>query len=234
MSAEKLILISDVHANLPALEAVLADISGRGLSSVPVCFLGDAVNMGPFPAETVRLLMSLRPAFRVMGNHDRYVSRDPGQAALERYFRCREGAEHTAWTAATLDEAGRAWLGEAPAHISFSLGGAEFCCFHASKESDEAPFRGQSQPVNILCGHVHAPFSLPMESGCLAVNPGSVGSSLDGNPAASYALLSVNGKVSAEIIRVKYDIGAFSAALESRGVPWAAVIGGVVRKASLR
>jgi hypothetical protein len=56
MSAEKLILISDVHANLPALEAVLADISRRGLSSAPVCFLGDAVNMGPFPVETVRAL----------------------------------------------------------------------------------------------------------------------------------------------------------------------------------
>jgi predicted phosphodiesterase len=233
MSPEKLILISDIHSNLPALEAVLADISRRGLSSAPVCFLGDAVNMGPFPAETVEALISMKPAFRVLGNHDRYVSRDPGLAALERYFRCREGADHNAWTAAALDESSKAWLGEAPLQLSFSFGGAEFSSFHASKESDEVPFKLSEEPANVLCGHVHSPFVVAMGSGRLAVNPGSVGSPLDGNPAASYALLSVNGKVSAEIIRVAYDIDAFSAALEARAVPWAGVIGRVVRKASL-
>ena len=233
MTAEKLILISDVHANLPALEAVLADISLRGLSSAPVCFLGDAVNMGPFPAETARALMALRPRYRVRGNHDRYISREPGKAELARYFHCSEGADHTAWTAAALDESCKAWLDEAPLHSSFSLGGAEFCCFHASKESDEVSFQFSDQPVNILCGHVHSPYVRVMKAGRLAVNPGSVGSSLDGNPAASYALLSVNGTVSAEIIRVPYAMDAFLAALDSRAVPWAGVIGGVVRKARL-
>lgn len=233
MSAEKLILISDVHANLPALEAVRADIERRGLCAAPVCFLGDAVNMGPFPAETVRELRSMNILSRVRGNHDRYAAGAIDRPALERYFRCPEGAEHTAWTAAALDESCKAWLGAAPAEASFALGGAEFCCFHASKESDEASFKPFPQPVNILCGHIHSAFVLPQEAGFLAVNPGSVGSPLDGNPAASYALLSVNGRVSAEIIRVPYDIAAFCAALESRAVPWGGVIGRVVRKASL-
>lgn len=79
MSPEKLLLISDVHANLHALEAVLSDISRRGLGAAPLCFLGDAVNMGPFPAEVVRLLSSLKPAFRVKGNHDRYASSEPNR-----------------------------------------------------------------------------------------------------------------------------------------------------------
>ena len=73
--------------------------------------------------------------------------------------------------------------------------------------------------------------SLP--GGGLAVNPGSVGSSLDGNPAASYAVVTVDGGVSAEIVRVKYDVEAFCAALGSRNPPWAAGISAVVRRASL-
>jgi len=233
MSAETLILISDVHANLPALEAVLGDISRRGLSSAPVCFLGDAVNMGPFPSETVRALAVLEPAFRVRGNHDRYVAEDPGRKALEAYFRCPEGAEHTYWTSSRLDQGAKAWLGSAPMQISFSLGGADFTCFHASKDNDELPFPVSPQPVNILFGHVHSPFFVAVGPDRLAVNPGSVGSSLDGNPAASYAVLTIDRKVAAEMIRVKYDLAAFSAALEERSVPWAGTINRVVTRASL-
>ncbi len=232
MGAEKLILISDVHANLPALEAVTADIAARGLAAAPVCFLGDAVNMGPFPAETVAALRALNPAFRVRGNHDRYIASGTPRAELEKYFHCTEGADHAAWTAAALDGEARAWLAEAPAVTGFTLGGADFRCFHASEESDEVPFCAGAAAVNVLCGHIHSPY-VKASAGGLTVNPGSVGSPLDGNPAASYAILSVNGRVSAEIIRVPYALDAFSAALAARAVPWGGVIGGVVRKASL-
>jgi predicted phosphodiesterase len=233
MSAEKLVAISDVHSNLHALEAVLSDISCRGLGSAPLCFLGDAVNMGPFPGEATRRLSSLRPAFRVKGNHDRYVSSDIGHAELERYFRCPEGADHTAWTSAALDAEDKAWLASAPGHLSFDLGGAEFLSFHASMESDEKQFEPAGRGCNILCGHVHSPYVIPLPDGGLAVNPGSVGSSLDGDTSASYAVVTVDNGVRAEIIRVKYDVEAFCAALESRGAPWAAGISGVVRRASL-
>ena len=234
MSAEKLLVISDVHSNLHALEAVLADISRRGLASAPLCFLGDAVNMGPFPGEVARLLSSLEPAFRVRGNHDRYVSCAlPARADLERYFRCPEGADHTAWTAAALDAGDKAWLAGAPLQLSFEFGGAEFLCFHAAPDGDEKPFTPSAGAVNILCGHIHSPYAAPLAGGGLAVNPGSVGSSLDGDPAASYAVVTVDGGVRAELIRVKYDVAAFCAALEARRAPWAAGISAVVRRASL-
>lgn len=233
MDKEKLVLISDVHSNLPALEAVIADIGRRGLSSAPVCFLGDAVNMGPFPAETVSALMALKPFSRVRGNHDRYMTCDPGREALERYFRCPEGADHNAWTFSALDRSAKDWLGSAPESLSFSLGGAQFTCFHASKDNDEVPFPISPQPVNILFGHIHSPFSVPAGPGRLIVNPGSVGSPLDGNPEASYAVLTVNGSVSAEIIRVKYDIAAFCSALDERAAPWAETIKRVVTRACL-
>jgi len=233
MCAEKLILISDIHANLPALEAVVSDIAARGLASAPLCFLGDAVNMGPFPAEAVALLRSLKPAFRVRGNHDRYISEGADKAALERYFRCAEGATHSAWTAASLDDESKAWLGAAPAAAAFSLGGVRFSAFHASERSDEISFKPGSAPGNVLCGHIHAPYVASAPGG-VTVNPGSVGSPLDGNPAASYAVVTVNGAVSAEIVRVNYDLDAFSEAMTARRVPWGAAVTAVVRKASFK
>ena len=231
--AEKLVVISDVHANLHALEAVLADVARRGLGSAPLCFLGDAVNMGPFPGEVTRRLAEVKPAYRVRGNHDRYLSSAVPRAELERYFRCAEGADHAAWTAAALREEDKAWLGSAPGQLAFRLGGAEFAAFHASPGNDEAQFLPAGLGRNVLCGHVHAPYVLTLPDGGLAVNPGSVGSSLDGNTAASYAVVTAGEGVSAEIIRVKYDVEAFCGALEARGAPWSAGIAAVVRRASL-
>ncbi|MCM2267570.1 MAG: metallophosphatase family protein [Elusimicrobiales bacterium] len=227
---EKLVLLSDIHANLPALEAVTADISRRGLAGAPVCFLGDAVNLGPFPAEAVGLLRSLKPAFRVRGNHDRYAAQGVPRPELERYLRCAEGADHALWTAAALSAEDKAWLGAAPQALTFRLGGAEFSCFHASAESDEGTFKPGLAAGNFLCGHSHAPYVVSCPGG-LAVNPGSVGGPLDRNTAAAYAVLSVNGSVGAEIIRVPYDLDAFSQALARREVPWGAAINSVVRRA---
>ncbi|MDA8130633.1 MAG: metallophosphoesterase family protein, partial [Elusimicrobia bacterium] len=189
MPPEKLILISDVHSNLHALEAVKTDIARRGLSGAPLCFLGDAVDMGPFPAEAVDLLRSMSPAFRVRGNHDRYVSMDSPRAELERYFRCPEGADHSEWTSAALTAGAKEWLGSAPLAASLDLGGVRFRVFHASEDCDEHPLDQEAASGNILCGHIHSPYVRAGSGGTLVINPGSVGSSLDGNPAASYALL---------------------------------------------
>lgn len=232
MPAEKLVLISDVHANLPALEAVLADIKARGLSSAPLCFLGDAVNLGPFPAETVALLRSLAPAFRVRGNHDRYIAEGAPRAEMERYLRGPEGADHAKWTADSLSAEDRSWLGAAPMVSSFRLGGSEFRCFHASPESDETASRPAASACSLLCGHTHVPYVAVSPSGCAAVNPGSVGGSLDGNPAAAYSVLTVDATVAAEIVRVPYDMDAYSAAMTARGVPWGRAVNAVVRRAS--
>lgn len=231
MGAEKLVIISDVHANLPALEAVVAAIASRGLACAPLCFLGDAVNLGPFPAETVGLLRSLKPAFRVRGNHDRYISENVPRAELERYLRCPEGADHALWTSSALSAEDRAWLGAAPSVSSFTFGGSQFRFFHASPDSDETPYRPGPGAGNVLCGHIHSPYVAAFPGG-LAVNPGSVGGPLDRNTAAAFAVLTVNGGVTAEIIRVPYDLDAFSAAMEGLAVPWGASISAVVRRAS--
>lgn len=229
--AEKLVLISDVHANLPALEAVFKDISARGLASSPVCFLGDAVNLGPFPSETVAFLRSLNPAFRVRGNHDRYVTGSVPRAELDRYLHSPEGADHVAWTASRLSAEDKDWLAGAPLESSFVLGGAEFRIFHASPGNDEKAFSPGEGSTNVLCGHIHSPYIVGCSGGTV-VNPGSVGGPLDGNTASSYAVVTVDGRVTAEIVRVPYDLDLFSSEIRRRSVPWGAAVDAVVRRAS--
>lgn len=230
---EKLVILSDIHANLAALEAVRGDLARRGLAGAPVCFLGDAVNMGPYPAETVKVLREMNILHRVKGNHDRYASELQRRAYLEKYFRGPEGADHAEWTVRRLDGEDKAWLGSAPPEISFTLGGAEFACFHASSGDDEAGFQpdGAAGGVNVVCGHIHAPYVKTLPGGGLAVNPGSVGSPLDGDTRASYAVLTCSPAPSAEIFRAAYDVDSVIADLAR--VPWGAAIGRVLRKASL-
>ncbi|MDT8286948.1 MAG: metallophosphoesterase family protein [Elusimicrobiales bacterium] len=230
---KKLVILSDVHANLAALEAVRSDIARRGLAGAPICFLGDAVNMGAYPGETVKVLREMNILHRVKGNHDRYASELQRRAYLEKYFLGPDGADHAEWTIRRLDGEDKAWLGSAPAEISFTLGDAEFACFHASRGDDESAFRSDSHGggANIVCGHIHAPYVKQLPDGGLAVNPGSVGSPLDGDPRASYAVLTCSPVPSAAIFRVDYDVDSVIADLAR--VPWGAAIGRVLRKASL-
>lgn len=230
---EKLVILSDIHANLAALEAVRRDIARRGLGGVPVCFLGDAVNMGPYPAETVKVLREMSIPHRVKGNHDRYSTEAQTRGFLEKYFLGPEGADHAEWTVRRLDGDDKAWLAAAPAEISFAVCGADFACFHASSGDDETGFHlhGTGDGSNVICGHIHIPYVKALPGGGLAVNPGSVGSPLDGDTRASYAVMTCSPSPSAEIIRVDYDVESVIADLAR--VPWGAAIGRVLRKASL-
>ncbi len=230
---DRLIIISDIHANLAALEAVRADAARRGLGAAPVCFLGDAVNMGPYPAETVKALRGMNILHRVRGNHDRYATQLQRRDFLEKYFLGPEGADHAEWTVRRLDGEDKAWLADAPVETSFTVCGAGFACFHASSGDDETGFHlhGSGDGTNVICGHIHSPYVKTLPGGGLAVNPGSVGSPLDGDTRASYAVLTCAPAPSAEIIRVDYDVESVIADLAR--VPWGAAIGRVLRKASL-
>lgn len=230
---EKLVILSDIHANLAALEAVRRDIARRGLAGAPVCFLGDAVNMGPYPAETVKVLRETDIIHRVRGNHDRYSTQVQRREFLEQYFLGPEGADHAEWTVRRLDGEDKTWLASAPAETSFTVCGRDFVCFHASRGDDETGFHlhGRGDGTNIICGHIHAPYVRTLPGGGLAVNPGSVGSPLDGDTRASYAVLTCSPGPSAEIFRVDYDVDSVIADLSK--IPWGAAIGSVLRKASL-
>jgi predicted phosphodiesterase len=216
-----LALLYDMHGNLPALEAVLADAREQGADA----FLlgGDYALFGPWPAETLRALRELPKATWVRGNVDRWTA-FPDQVA--------EDAELSAAVSACRHELGdesAAWLGGLAEQTL--LEGTLYC--HASPHSDVQSFLpdpgedddelldGVSER-RVVFGHTHLQFRRERGDGTELVNPGSVGMPLDGDHRAAYALVDDGGEL--ELRRVGYDHEASARAVSERfgEAEWAA------------
>jgi diadenosine tetraphosphatase ApaH/serine/threonine PP2A family protein phosphatase len=201
-------LLYDVHGNLPALEAVLADAS-----DVESWVLGgDYALFGAWPAETVERLRALDARW-IRGNGERWTG-DPSDApepvhgAIER---CRE----------LLGDALVAELAALPE----SLKGDGALFFHGSPVSDVQSFFPEPAPGEeelmgdvtsgrLVFGHTHLPFARVGPHGVELVNPGSVGMPFDGDPRAAYAVVRDNRTV--EHRRVQYDHQASADAIRER------------------
>jgi predicted phosphodiesterase len=207
-----LALLYDVHGNLPALEAVLADAGSAGATR----FLlgGDYALFGPFPAETVARLRELEDATWIRGNVDRWTA-NPGQVpdagVGEAVAACR----------AELGTAIADELGALPAQLA--LDATLYC--HASPRSDLRSFlpeAGEDEDEilagaterRIVFGHTHLAFSRVRPDGIELLNPGSVGMPFDGDPRAAYALVREDGTI--ERRRVSYDHAGSAAAVRER------------------
>lgn len=228
-----LAVISDVHGNLPALEAVMADIAGRGITEV--VNLGDHVSGPLWPVETATLLMK-QSWPQIRGNHERQLLEDPAtHLASDRYAFERLSRDQLAWIAAQP-------LG--------AMYGAEVMLSHGTPSDDntylletiehgrfrlatdgEIRARTGVLPVPVLlCGHSHFPRSVATSTGALIVNPGSVGlqAFLDpdpapyvgetGSPHARYAILeSIAGRWTSCHVAVTYDHEKAAAQAERNG-----------------
>ncbi len=216
-----LAIIYDVHGNLPALEAVLADARDAGAQR----FLlgGDYALFGPFPAETLKLLHELDDALWVRGNVDRWTAQ-PDRLGDGDHLVPRAVSD----TRAAIGEQAAAELGElAERH---RLDGTLYC--HASPVSDMRSFMPESGEDDeqllagagerrVVFGHTHLQFNRTGPDGVELLNPGSVGLPFDGDPRAAYALAHDDGSI--ELRRVAYDQQAAIDALQQHfgGVPWA-------------
>ncbi len=247
----KVLVISDVHANLVALEAVLD--AEPAFDSV--IFLGDAVDYGPDPSACLERIGSLRPA-RVRGNHDNAVAFGVDCGCSEAF---REVSRATrAFTRAALDPAEVASLGAFPTALVTELGGARALLVHAtprdnlfeytSPDGDPArwsaamtswPQSGPESggtPGGASSGRGSGPARGPVDvilvghthqpylrrlGKLVVVNPGSVGQPRDGDPRASYAVWD-DGRFALK--RVSYDISAAVARLFRAGLPPAAAV----------
>jgi putative phosphoesterase len=206
-------LLYDIHGNLPALEAVLADAEAAGAESYVLG--GDYALFGAFPRETVERLGGL-DATRIRGNTDRWLldaSDAPDNDLVARSLdHCREA----------LGEALCHTLGSLPA--TAELGAALIC--HASPRSDMETFFPQPHDEKaeqamlsdvsrgvVVFGHSHLQFRREAH-GRLLINPGSVGIPFDGDRRAAYALWNGNGDF--ELRRVEYDWAAYAASLRQR------------------
>jgi putative phosphoesterase len=223
-------IFSDVHSNLPALEAVIADIERTGVQVRYV--LGDLVGYAPWPNEIIERLRAERIGV-VMGNYDdgtgfdrdecgcAYV--DPTEKAL--------GDESFAWTKAHTSADNKAWLRSLASEIRFEADGHRFLLVHGSprrmneylyEDKPDATFAriaaGAGADV-IVCGHTHRPYDKTVD-GARFINVGSAGKPKDGDPRVCWALVETpSDGVSVEFRRIAYDVEAAARAIAASELP---------------
>jgi diadenosine tetraphosphatase ApaH/serine/threonine PP2A family protein phosphatase len=226
-------VISDVHANYHALEAVLEEIDAENVDAI--WCLGDTVGYGPLPNECCATVEA-RTDVCLVGNHDLVVL---GKLSIGDFN--DEAAAAALWTADVLTPESRSFLERLK-----PLGQAEGVdLFHASardpvweyvltEEAARATLELSSSPL-VLVGHSHVALAITLDGrevlGGLAsggtelelegrwlLNPGSVGQPRDGDPRAAWTLLDLERRFAA-FRRVQYPIGQTQSEIRERGLP---------------
>ncbi len=234
----RIALIADIHANLPALEAVLKDVDGRGVDSIH--HLGDLVGYAPWPNEVVARLEA-SGITGVAGNYDSTVATDYAHCGC-RYEDARQEAlshESFAWTRAHVSARTKAILRTLPFRLDLRpLGGhtpgPALVLVHATpllntpywtedrtdRFCAEMIARARVRAGDVLAfGHTHVPWHRVVD-GVHLVNAGSVGRPKDGDPRACWALIDMQGEATTvEFVRVVYDVERAAEAILQSGLP---------------
>lgn len=211
-------ILSDLHGNLPALEAVLADL---GTVDRLVC-CGDLVGYYPDAPAVVDRVRGLG-ALVIRGNHELMLA---GARAVPPE---RAGYYAVAETRRALSAEQLAWLAALPPSLAFASGGVTVEVRHASPWDEDTYLYPDTElgavvlPEGswLLLGHTHYPMLRPAGRGVVA-NPGSVGQPRDRDPRAAYAVLDL-GAGRWEQRRVAYDHRAYQRSCAARGVDARAV-----------
>ncbi|HJR15535.1 MAG TPA: metallophosphoesterase family protein [Gemmatimonadales bacterium] len=232
-------LISDIHANLPALEAVLQDV--RLLQHVATIYhLGDLVGYAPWPNETVALIRESKiPG--VAGNYDSTVATDYKHCGCRYEDPRQEELSHLSydWTRQHVSPETKEFLAGLPFRIDLLPSGGHTAgprvilvhgtptlntLYWTEDRSDDfclkmAKIAGAKPGDVIAFGHTHLPWHRQIE-GVHFVNTGSAGRPKDGDWRAGYVLLSIgSGRVEVENIRVEYDVERAMRGIRERGLP---------------
>jgi diadenosine tetraphosphatase ApaH/serine/threonine PP2A family protein phosphatase len=233
------LILTDIHANLEALDACVSDATARGFDDTLV--LGDLVGYGADPNAVVARVQALKPRAVVRGNHDKVA------CGLEQAEGFNPVAKNAArWTLETLTAEYRDWLAALPEgpHIVDDL--VEIC--HGSPFDEDAyifdeldAVRALKTSTRQLClfGHTHYPMTFELSEDALdsigpaaaseaaielvdrrkyLVNPGSVGQPRDGDPRAAYAIVDVDHR-RVELFRLKYPVEQAQAKVIKAGLP---------------
>jgi putative phosphoesterase len=226
----RIAVLSDVHANLPALQSVLADIEAADVDAR--YGLGDLVGYGPWPNEVLeRLAAEGFPI--VMGNYDDGTAfdRDECGCAYTTAIEQALGDRSFAWTKAHVSAANRDWLRTLRPPVRFEADGLRLLLVHGSprrmneylyEDRAEATFAriaaGADADV-IVCGHTHRPYDKTV-AGVRFINAGSAGKPKDGDPRACWALIETGpGGLTVEFRRVAYDVERVAQAICASGLP---------------
>ena len=223
-------VITDIHANLPALRAALARIEELEIERV-LCG-GDLVGYGPHPNEVVALVAE-RGIPTIYGNYDFAIARDLedcGCAYVTPHDR-ELGQRSVDWTLAHTDQRSKDWMRDLPFDLRFEVGVAKVHLVHGSpRKVNEYLFEdkpaslyerlARAETADVLVfGHTHKPW-VREHGGVLFVNCGSVGKPKDGDPRGAFAVLrAAEDRVDVTIERVEYDAGAVAREVAAVGLP---------------
>ena len=231
--------ISDIHANLPALEAVLAEIERSGRVDATY-HLGDLVGYAPWPDETVDRIHSANiPG--VAGNYDSTVATGYKHCGCRYEDPRQEELSHLsyAWTRRHVSDETRRRLGGLPFRIDLRpagghVDGPTVTLVHGNQALNTVYVTADrpdaflskmgdslgARDGDVVCfGHTHVPFHRIVD-GVHFVNTGSVGRPKDGDPRAGFVMLSVDARmVAVEFIRVSYDVDRAAAAILASDLP---------------
>jgi putative phosphoesterase len=227
---ERVAVITDIHANLPALQAALARIDELGIEAV-YCG-GDLVGYGPHPNEVCRLIAE-RAIPTIYGNYDYAIARDLedcGCAYITPHDR-ELGQLSVAWTLEHTDAASKDFMRALPFDLRFAVASTRAHLVHGSpRKVNEYLF--EDKPASLyerlaaaerdgvlVFGHTHKPW-VRTHGGVLFVNCGSLGKPKDGDPRGAFAVLDARGgDLEVTIERVAYDAEAVAAELRDAGLP---------------
>jgi predicted phosphodiesterase len=233
------LVLSDIHANLEALDTCLADARARGYDRMLA--LGDIVGYGASPNEVVERVRALEPAAIVRGNHDKVAC---GIDQAEDFNAVARSA--AVWTLGVLTPENRAWvatLPEGPLIVDTLI---EIC--HGSPIDEDAyifdehdailALKTSERPL-CLFGHTHRALTLELQIGAAdgtglslsrdtqislrdgfkyLVNPGSVGQPRDGDPRAAYAIVDTRSRY-VDLFRLEYPVEQAQAKVMNAGLP---------------
>ena len=217
---KELAVISDVHANLEALEAVLKKTSGRDI----LC-LGDLVDYGANPNEVVEIVRN-RGVRTIMGNHDWAAVN--GDTSL---FNPR-AAMSSIWTQRHLRRQNLEFIRTLAPELRDPIEGAKAYFTHGSPDDRLWEYADPRTHADLFghyltklgvriigLGHTHVPY-VWRDKGKIVFNPGSVGQPRDGDPRASFAVISIEGQeVTVELRRVEYDVQMAASKILDAGLP---------------
>ncbi|MGC1379527.1 MAG: metallophosphoesterase family protein [Candidatus Baltobacteraceae bacterium] len=220
----RIALLSDIHGNLLALDACLADLDAQG-GAEAVVVAGDLCLNGPKPKKVLQRLEEIG-AQCIRGNSDRYIAdnaRDGGFSPAE--------ATHIAWTRRDLGERWLSWLADLPFAMRIGEDDNQLLIVHANPKNDEEHiwpdaedavlqhFIGDERATAIAFGHLHLPYAR-IWRGKLLVNVASAGLPKDGDPRACYAIFTErDGGWEVKHRRVAFDVKKVATQLANCGIP---------------
>jgi putative phosphoesterase len=212
----RILVVSDIHANWPALAAI------NEPHDVCLC-LGDLVDYGPDPAPCVRWAME-HASYAIRGNHDHGVAQGIPVSGESGYRYLTRVSRPYVWDSLGHDE--RRYLLQLPLTQRVTLDGKRFLLVHGTprdpldeyllKDPKVWAKRVANVEADIVCvGHSHMQFNLVVD-GTVVINPGSVGQPRDGDPRAAYAVIEDNR---IELKRVPYAVEEAVARVDASELP---------------